>query len=220
MDWNSSTKSSRLRIALVVIPAELCSLPLFHSVESRHSLWRHYLCNNYTLFVTFGYLWTLFGRMCGTIDPTSCIWWVLGFGIKIGYDISPELPHAKLKPSSMFTSVVSPLRRCSCSGEHPSGTGSSSSAAVGEHQRALVPTCRMSARHRRALLSVPSRSIVDPSHAAWSTCLLHFIDWLCLLRVRSLCQSRSARISKTKLSRSLSFLCGSTRQVTLNILRL
>jgi hypothetical protein len=25
-----------------------------------------------------------FGRMCGTIDPRSCIWWVLGFGIKLG----------------------------------------------------------------------------------------------------------------------------------------
>jgi hypothetical protein len=27
-----------------------------------------------------------FGRMCGTIDPGSCIWWVLDFGIQIGYD--------------------------------------------------------------------------------------------------------------------------------------
>jgi hypothetical protein len=27
-----------------------------------------------------------FGRMCGTIDPGSGIRWVLGFGIKIGYD--------------------------------------------------------------------------------------------------------------------------------------
>jgi hypothetical protein len=28
-----------------------------------------YLCNKYTLFVTFSYLWTLFVRICGTIDP-------------------------------------------------------------------------------------------------------------------------------------------------------
>jgi hypothetical protein len=28
-----------------------------------------------------------FGRMCGTIDPVSCIRWVLGFGIKTGCDI-------------------------------------------------------------------------------------------------------------------------------------
>jgi hypothetical protein len=29
-----------------------------------------------------------FGRMCGTIDPGSRIRWVLGFGIKTGYDRS------------------------------------------------------------------------------------------------------------------------------------
>jgi hypothetical protein len=56
MDWNSSTRSSRLRVASVAVPVELWSFLLFHSVESRYSLWRHYLCNNYTLFVTFGYL--------------------------------------------------------------------------------------------------------------------------------------------------------------------
>jgi hypothetical protein len=27
-----------------------------------------------------------FGRMCGTIDPVSCIRWVLSFGMKTGYD--------------------------------------------------------------------------------------------------------------------------------------
>jgi hypothetical protein len=27
-----------------------------------------------------------FGRMCGTIDPRSCIRWVLGFGIKTRFD--------------------------------------------------------------------------------------------------------------------------------------
>jgi hypothetical protein len=36
--------------------------------------------------VTFGYVWTLLGRRCGTIDLGSCIRWVLGFGIKTGYD--------------------------------------------------------------------------------------------------------------------------------------
>jgi hypothetical protein len=29
---------------------------------------------------------SIFGHMCGTIDPGSSIWWVLGFGIKTGYD--------------------------------------------------------------------------------------------------------------------------------------
>jgi hypothetical protein len=38
MDWHSSTRSSRLPVALVAIPVELWSLPLFHFVESHHSL--------------------------------------------------------------------------------------------------------------------------------------------------------------------------------------
>jgi hypothetical protein len=37
--------------------------------------------------MTFGYLWTLLGCMCGTIDSGPCIRWILGFGIKNGYDI-------------------------------------------------------------------------------------------------------------------------------------
>jgi hypothetical protein len=37
MDWNSSTRSSRLCVALVVIPMVLWSLPLFHFAESYHS---------------------------------------------------------------------------------------------------------------------------------------------------------------------------------------
>jgi hypothetical protein len=55
IDWNSSTRSSKLRVAPVAIPVELWSLLLFHFIESHHSLYRHYLCNTYTLFVTFGY---------------------------------------------------------------------------------------------------------------------------------------------------------------------
>jgi hypothetical protein len=38
MDWNSSTRSSRLCVAPVVIPVVLWSLPLFNSAESHHSL--------------------------------------------------------------------------------------------------------------------------------------------------------------------------------------
>jgi hypothetical protein len=56
MDWNYSTRSSWLRVAPVAISVVLWSLPLFHFVESRLNLYRHYLCNNYTLFMTFGYL--------------------------------------------------------------------------------------------------------------------------------------------------------------------
>jgi hypothetical protein len=86
MDCNSSTKSSRLCVAPVAVPVELWSLALFHFIESRHSLLRPYLCNNHTLFVIFGYLWTLLGHMCEIINHGSCIWWVHGFSIKIGYD--------------------------------------------------------------------------------------------------------------------------------------
>jgi hypothetical protein len=57
MDWNYSMRSSRLRVAPVVVLVVLWSLPLFRSAESCHSLWRHYLYNNnHTLFMTFGYL--------------------------------------------------------------------------------------------------------------------------------------------------------------------
>jgi hypothetical protein len=87
MDWNSSMRSSRLHVAPVAVPVVLWSLPLFHFIESHLSLYRHYLCNNYTLFLTFGYLLTLLA-VCGTIDPGSCIRRVLGFDIKTRYDRS------------------------------------------------------------------------------------------------------------------------------------
>jgi hypothetical protein len=38
MDWNSSMRSSRLRVAPVAVPVELLNLPLFRFVESRYSL--------------------------------------------------------------------------------------------------------------------------------------------------------------------------------------
>jgi hypothetical protein len=38
IDWNSSMRSSRLRVAPVAVPPELWSLPLFHFIESHHSL--------------------------------------------------------------------------------------------------------------------------------------------------------------------------------------
>jgi hypothetical protein len=38
MDWNSLMRSFRLRVALVVVPMVLWSLPLFCSIESHHSL--------------------------------------------------------------------------------------------------------------------------------------------------------------------------------------
>jgi hypothetical protein len=50
MDWNSSMRSSRLCVAPVTVPVVLWSLSLFRFIESRLSLWRHYLCNKYTLY--------------------------------------------------------------------------------------------------------------------------------------------------------------------------
>jgi hypothetical protein len=38
MDWNSTTRSSRLRVAPVAVPVVLWSLPLSRSAESRLSL--------------------------------------------------------------------------------------------------------------------------------------------------------------------------------------
>jgi hypothetical protein len=38
VDWNSSMRSSRLRVAPIAIPVELWSLPLFCFIESRHRL--------------------------------------------------------------------------------------------------------------------------------------------------------------------------------------
>jgi hypothetical protein len=49
-------RSSKLRVALVAVPVVLWSLSLFRFAENHPSLFRYYLCNNYTLFMTFGYL--------------------------------------------------------------------------------------------------------------------------------------------------------------------
>jgi hypothetical protein len=54
--------------------------------------------------MTFGYLWTLLDRMCGTIDHGSCIRWVLGFGIKTGVwhdDHSHHIPKIVCNVSSI-----------------------------------------------------------------------------------------------------------------------
>jgi hypothetical protein len=88
------------------------------------------------------------------------------------FSLSPELPHAELKPPPFFTSAAPPLHHCSCSGEHPYGTasfGSSSSTITGGHWRALAPMHQVPARHHCMVLSAPPRSTVDPSHAARST---------------------------------------------------
>jgi hypothetical protein len=47
-----------------------------------------------------------FGRMCGTIDPGSCIWWVLGFGIKTGYDNQVHVEPKSEIPSEQVHEVL------------------------------------------------------------------------------------------------------------------
>jgi hypothetical protein len=73
MDWNSLMRSSRLHVAPVVIPVVLQSLSLFCFIESRISfkdviyvIIILYICDIWLSVSTFG-------RMCGTIDPGSCI---------------------------------------------------------------------------------------------------------------------------------------------------
>jgi hypothetical protein len=53
-----------------------------------------YLYNNYTLFMTFGYLWTLLIRVCRINDlrhTFNLIWVVLGCNFKSGMTISDEM---------------------------------------------------------------------------------------------------------------------------------
>jgi hypothetical protein len=67
---------------------------------------------NYVIIILYIYdTWlsvSTFGRMCGTIDPGSCIRWVLGFGIKTGYDIL-FLPDFTDFKSEVYSSSYSKL---------------------------------------------------------------------------------------------------------------
>jgi hypothetical protein len=56
MDWGSSMRSSRLRVALVAVPVVLWSLPLFRSTESRLSFKDIICVINILHTMTFGYL--------------------------------------------------------------------------------------------------------------------------------------------------------------------
>jgi hypothetical protein len=95
MDWNSSTRSSRLRVAPVAIPMVLWSFCYFISL--RVDIVLKYII--YVIIILYIHdIWLsvdTFGRMCGTIEPGSCIRWVLDFGIKIRYDrlLRWELSH-------------------------------------------------------------------------------------------------------------------------------
>jgi hypothetical protein len=54
MDWNSSMRSSRLRVAPVAIPVVLWSLPLFRSAGSRLSFKDIIYVINILYTMTFG----------------------------------------------------------------------------------------------------------------------------------------------------------------------
>jgi hypothetical protein len=84
MDWNSLTRSSRLHVALVVVPVVLWTLRCFISLrvvlvfkDNIYVITILYICDIWLSVSTFGY-------MCGTIGPGSCIREVLDFGIKLG----------------------------------------------------------------------------------------------------------------------------------------
>jgi hypothetical protein len=72
MDWNSSTRSSRLRVASVAVPVVLRSHPLFYSTESHHSLrdtiyviiiilysWHLVICEPFWLYVWNSWRWVM-----------------------------------------------------------------------------------------------------------------------------------------------------------------
>jgi hypothetical protein len=56
MDWNSSMRSFRLRVAPVAVPVVIWSLSLFHSAESRLSFKDIIYVINILYIMTFGYL--------------------------------------------------------------------------------------------------------------------------------------------------------------------
>jgi hypothetical protein len=100
---NSLMRSSRQCAAPVAVPVELWSLLLFCFKRVVLVSDRHYLCNKYTLFITFGYLWPLYVRMCEINDPGAHMWWVLSFSCKIGCDSRlPSGDRLKLLEWSMM----------------------------------------------------------------------------------------------------------------------
>jgi hypothetical protein len=73
MDWNSSIRSSRLRVALVAIP--MIYGVFRYSISLRVILVFKYII--YVIIILYIHdIWlfvSTFGRMYGTIDPGSCI---------------------------------------------------------------------------------------------------------------------------------------------------
>jgi hypothetical protein len=73
MEWNSSMRSSRLRVAPVAIPVVLWSLPCYVSLRVV-LVFKDII---YVIMILYIHdIWlsvSTFSCMCGTIDPGSCI---------------------------------------------------------------------------------------------------------------------------------------------------
>jgi hypothetical protein len=73
MNWNSSTRSSRLRVALAAVPVVLWSLLLFCFIESV-LVFKDIIYVIIILYIRDIWLSVdTFGRICGIIDHVSCI---------------------------------------------------------------------------------------------------------------------------------------------------
>jgi hypothetical protein len=71
MVWNSLTRSSRLALPLLHILVDYGAFRCSASMREPFSLLKDYLCNNYTLFMTFGITVNTFVCMCGINAPDT-----------------------------------------------------------------------------------------------------------------------------------------------------
>jgi hypothetical protein len=88
--WIGILRRRVLGYASPQLPFLWCYVVFHYSVSLRVTL--VFKDINYVIIILYIYdIWlsvSTFGRMCETIDPGSCIRWVLDFGIKTGYDRS------------------------------------------------------------------------------------------------------------------------------------
>jgi hypothetical protein len=111
MGRNYLTRSSRLCVAPVAIPVVLWSLLVFRFIKSHLSLYRHYLCNNYTLYSWHLVIYEHFCLYVWNNWSWSCIRWVLGFDIKLGMTSCSAFRcfwHAKCR-RTIFCARMGPL---------------------------------------------------------------------------------------------------------------
>jgi hypothetical protein len=78
-----------------------CSVPLRIVIVFRDTIYVIIILYSWHLLSV-----NIFGRMCGTTDPGSCIWWVLGFDIKTGYDTDKPSPTWLWGPNQEIVVVI------------------------------------------------------------------------------------------------------------------